>query len=338
MGAAMSKQRLADYVTARRSDRELERIWQRLEARDEPPRRRWQVVPFVIAAAALACWLAWPAPPPAPTIAAEHQLAPGDWLATGAERRVIELGDGRWVEVGRDSQLRLVKFDTTLLEVHLERGEVLSNVAIDGGLTVVVVTANPSVTVKGTRFRATLDPITEAFTLKVGEGSAEVVHDGARTLVAQGGSWANEPLSTAPPPPPPSASVAPKPSPPRVGAKTLWTRAQAARLGGEPAQAERLYVRLLQQHPDDARASLAAMELARIRLDSLNDPKGAAEAFELAARRGGGAVVAEDAEAGRVDALDRAGESEACHEARDAFLAKNPKSVHAGRVTGMCKR
>jgi TolA-binding protein len=125
--------------------------------------------------------------------------------------------------------------------------------------------------------------------------------------------------------------------PPQAGptAQALFERATAARLAGRHAEAAADLQRFLRRFPGDPRAGLAAYELGRIRLGSLHDPRGAADAFG-AAVAGGEGPFREDAEAGRVEALSDMGDEAACRRARDAFRARYPASPHANRVARLC--
>jgi hypothetical protein len=76
--------------------------------------------------------------------------------------------------------------------------------------------------------------------------------------------------------------------------------------------------------------------LGRIRLDTLADASGAAEAFAFAIARPGGGFFLEDAEARRVEALAKAGRENECQAARAQFLARYPQAVRAPFVAQLC--
>jgi transmembrane sensor len=97
------------------------------------------------------------------------------------------------------------------------------------------------------------------------------------------------------------------PGAPRDDATELLVAADAARLGGHPAEAVPYLQRVVRGHARDPRAPLAAFTLGRVLLDDLGRPAEAADAFERA--RGAGGVLAEDALAREVEACSRAGDA-----------------------------
>jgi transmembrane sensor len=65
-------------------------------------------------------------------------------------------------------------------------------------------------------------------------------------------------------------------------ATSLLAAADAARLAGRPADAVAPLSALCERFPADPRAPIAAFQLGRILADELDDPAGAARAFERA--------------------------------------------------------
>lgn len=120
-------------------------------------------------------------------------------------------------------------------------------------------------------------------------------------------------------------------------ARDLFALASAARLSGHSRPAARAFDALRRRHREDARAGLAALELGRLRLYDLDDPSGAAEAFDDAIVLQPSAFYREDAEARRVQALEAAGQQDACIEARDAYLVRFPSGLHATTVARRCR-
>jgi hypothetical protein len=111
-------------------------------------------------------------------------------------------------------------------------------------------------------------------------------------------------------------------------AKTLLSEAMAARQAGNAAAAAQALDTLRKRFPKDPRAPLATLELGRIRMDELGDPRGALEALRT--------VSGEDAEARVVLLYDTLGEPARCRAARDAFLSRYPASVHRGTLEKRC--
>jgi transmembrane sensor len=125
---------------------------------------------------------------------------------------------------------------------------------------------------------------------------------------------------------------------PVEGPRELLARATEARTSGRPRDAAVALDTLRKRHRSDARAGLAAFELGRVRMDALNDPSGAAEAFADAIVLAPSAPFREDAEARRVEALDALPDRARCERVRDAYLSRYPAGLHARQVAQRCKR
>ncbi|MEM1033465.1 MAG: FecR family protein [Myxococcota bacterium] len=118
-------------------------------------------------------------------------------------------------------------------------------------------------------------------------------------------------------------------------AKALFQRAMQLRRAGAYRQAAAALEQLLAAYPNDPRAGVAALELGRLRADSLGDDEGAMEAFDEAASKQGG--LRADALARRVAALQRRGDLPGCRRARAEYLTSFPQGVHAGVVRASCQ-
>jgi hypothetical protein len=92
----------------------------------------------------------------------------------------------------------------------------------------------------------------------------------------------------------------------RDEAGDLLLAADAARLGGYPAEAVPYLERVVRAHSSDPRSSLASFTLGRVLLDELGRPREAIDAFARA--RAAGGPLAEDALAREVEAASRAGD------------------------------
>ncbi len=140
----------------------------------------------------------------------------------------------------------------------------------------------------------------------------------------------------------PAPETAPEPAPaPRTPSaaspKEVLGAAQRAQRAGRLREAAAAYDRLRRDFRSDGRAGLAAFELGRLRLGSLGDPRGAAEAFQDAIALSPGAPFREDAEAHLVEALDGAGDAR-CGSARNGYLARYPHGLHVASVSARCAR
>ncbi|HXI59632.1 MAG TPA: hypothetical protein VNO55_26370 [Polyangia bacterium] len=87
----------------------------------------------------------------------------------------------------------------------------------------------------------------------------------------------------------------------------LLLAADAALLGGYPADSLPYLERVVRTHANDPRAALASFTLGRVLLDELGRPWEAADAFARA--RAAGGPLAEDALAREVEATSRAGDT-----------------------------
>jgi TolA-binding protein len=174
-------------------------------------------------------------------------------------------------------------------------------------------------------------------------------------LLLAGESWTSaapaQPLEPTSPPAAPPTDEPPAPSPPATrtpaprapakaaaaDARSLFAVATGARVQGRNRQAAAALETLCRKFPEDPRAALAALELGRIRLDTLHEPGPAAVAFRMAMNLAGDSSLREDAATRFIEALDRKGDASACRAARDAYLAEYPTGPHVGSVTGACR-
>ena len=346
---------LAKHVPPRLTQARLARQWDAIEGKLGSRRRIGVALPlggaFAAAVAALAIViLVRRAPVTAPTTAAT--LVDGTWLespASGPAAAVV-LADGSRVALGAKSRLRFTSTRANAVRLDLERGRVDVQATHVEGRTFVVGAGDVEVYVVGTRFTVEDDgPVR----VHVEEGKVRVHDPSGDHFVAGGEEWAEEAL---PPTPAPSADDADETEDaPRdesadasvvshrhrrgggaLDAKALLDEAQKAMTQGRAADAARSFDALRRDHRRDARAGLAAFELGRLRLDSLGDPSGAEEAFRDAIRLARDGGLRDDAEARRVEALEKMGAHAACARARAAYLGAHPNGVHRSEVTARC--
>ncbi len=348
-----AREPLAKHVPPRLTQARLARQWAAIEERRAGggaarTYRRW-ALPIGAAFAALAIVLFVRRAPPAgaPTTAAT--LVDGTWLespASGPAAAVI-LADGSRVSLGAKSRLRFTSTRASAVRLDLERGRVDIQATHAEGRSFVVAAGDVEVHVVGTRFTVEDDgPVR----VHVEEGRVRVNDPSGERFVSGGEEWAEEappPVASAPAPevpapadsagdtetPEPSHSVRRGASSP--DAKALLDDAQRALAQGRPSDAARFFDAIRREHRRDARAALAAFELGRLRLDALGDPSGAEEAFRDAIRLARDAGLRDDAEARRVEALDKLG-SRGCSRARAAYLAAHANGVHRSEVAARC--
>jgi hypothetical protein len=119
-------------------------------------------------------------------------------------------------------------------------------------------------------------------------------------------------------------------------ARELFERGNSAKLEGRLQEAADAFDMLRLRHRTDGHAALAALELGRLRLNHLSDATGALAALQDAIKLGPRAPFREEAEAKIVDAFAALGRGADCARAREQFLARHPRSVHAAAVAGKC--
>jgi transmembrane sensor len=345
--------KLSRYVSPSVDEGRIERIWRvvaphRVRARSA----RW--LPSLAAAGlAFAVGVFFVrSRPPTPTLVG--------MVIEGGEHGTVTMGDGTRLVVQPAARLRWDRVDADRMEATLEVGEVDLDVPHVTSRAFVIHAGSFDVVDRGTRFVVSLT--SGRVGVAVESGQVEVrrrdVSEPPRTLGA-GETWTSgSPTASVVPSagvPAPVASAdgasssdaaqpstlagVPSPSHEPVartsGPRELLEAANAARLAGRPRDAAADFDALRKRYRSDPRAGLAAFELGRLRLDALGDPRLAVEAFEDAIALAPESAFREDAEARRVEALDRT-HSPRCSAARSAYLARYPSGLHAAAVGARC--
>lgn len=118
--------------------------------------------------------------------------------------------------------------------------------------------------------------------------------------------------------------------------RDMFARANVARRAGMMAEAAKAYADVVARFPnDDSRAAIAAFELGRIRMDALNDPRGAVQALNRSLRVRS-AASREDALARLAICFNTLHDNNACRKARQRYLTEYPGGVHASALAGLC--
>jgi transmembrane sensor len=254
----------------------------------------------------------------------------------------ITLGDGSRAVLEARSKLRLLTVRPELVRVALERGGVDLDVTHADGKQFVVSARGYEIRVLGTRFNVRMGDTegAPALEVRVARGRVRVTRESSdaqdvRVLDA-GETWSTAPTTVSE-----TTSAPPRPQPPAKAeagesARVLLARAEAFRAANDPRAAARLFDALRVRHHGDPRASLAAFELGRLRLDRLDDPRGAAEAFDDALATGPDAPFREDAQARLVEAYDASRDHARCLGARAAYLSRYPRGVHRAKIAARC--
>lgn len=254
---------------------------------------------------------------------------------TAALEPGLRLSDGSRVVSDPGTDLRVIESARERVALELVSGRATFDVAHLEGRAFSVRVRELVVRVVGTRFVIAVKA--GQVRVEVERGRVEIDRPGAPSVTLGPGesfSAADSPPAEAPPAAAPSSapSVAPRGSAP-LDATALFDRAMAERRAGRTAAAIEAFERLQREFPDDPRARIAALAVARIRLDELDDPSGALRALDSQPDAG---VGAEDALARRVEGYDRLRDQDRCRAARDEYLRTYPQGTHVAVVRGRC--
>jgi transmembrane sensor len=275
----------------------------------------------------------------------------GTTLDAPAGGETITLADGSRAVLDARSKLTLLTVRPELVRVALERGGVDLDVVHADGKQFVVDARGYEIRVLGTRFTVRLGATegAAAVEVRVARGRVRVTRQrpgggGAGEnqdvcVLDAGETWSSAPATE---PAPAAEGAVPAQQKPPAGAgeggspRALLARAEAFRAANEPRAAARLFDVLRLRHRGDPRAGLAAFELGRLRLDRLDDPRGAAEAFNDAIAVAPDAPFREDAQARLVEAYDASGDRARCVDARAAYLLRYPRGIHRDKIAARC--
>lgn len=339
------------------------RQWSAIEGglgRRRSPLLRWGLALGGAAALAAAVWggvRVWgPAGPPSAGL---------------AEASTLVLADGSHVALSAGARVEVTKNEPKDIAVTLQGGTAGVDVVPDRERSFRVLAGEVEVRVVGTAFQVEIDPGGDVH-VSVQHGIVEVraaSRPGDVRRLGAGETWS---LAAAAAPAPPGDPAAPDPSSaasadapvapasagapasaapassnrapgasasaagPDAEARALFEAANNARRAGDLAKASSLYRALGQRFPDDPRARLAALELARIEMDRGKDLSAAEAALRAASSADPGSSVQEDALARLVSLHASKGDLRACKDARARYLAAYPAGVHAAQVRAAC--
>jgi len=350
------------YVQPEVSEARIERVWRNVAQRlDERPSRamRWLALGTVVSGLAVGAFF-WLRSPPSSGLS-EHALLAGAKLETKSDELAVTLSDGSSVKLRAQSEVQVQNSQSSSIALQLARGELWCDVTHREERKFKVVAGDVEVRVVGTQFsvKTTAGPNARV-EVSVMRGVVEVVSARRPGIVARVGAgqrWIQD-AESAPPAPvrPPASAVEPEssepakrePPLPSAGAappvtsaaipsgRELFEKAAESRRAGDAAAAAHAYEELLRLHPSDARASLSAFELGRLRMDRLGDLAGAITALERAVATNVGPSFREDALARLVSVYASQGNVAACQRARDRYLSSYPAGVHAAAVATRC--
>lgn len=283
------------------------------------------------------------------------------------------LADGSVVDIDRGGRIRVVRDEPDQTRIEVLAGRAEFEVQKRPGRLFVAVVHGVEVRVVGTHFSTELDSARAPglVRIRVQRGTVEVAaRQGERVARLNAGDSLEVSLQPAPPaaasaeqnddtfsapsaapesPTPatlpsagqaaalPNAAVdAAKPVAAVPDASKLFELASEARRSGKVQAAVDAYATLLTQFPSDERAGVAALELGRLRMDSLHAYPAAAAAFRRAIAAAPNEGIREDAMARLVEVLDRMHDQAACLAERHRYQARYPLGVHSTSVKARC--
>jgi TolA-binding protein len=273
-------------------------------------------------------------------------------LETKSDELSVTLSDGSSVKLGSQSEVQVQGGRSSSVSLQLARGQLWCDVTHREQRKFSVVAGDVEVRVVGTQFSVkTSAGASPRVEVSVTRGVVEVVsarRPGIVARVAAGQSWIQDsenaaekpgPAPTAPPQngePTKHDTPLPSATPVVPSGRDLFEKAAESRRAGDAAAAAHAYEELLRLHPADGRASLAAFELGRLRMDRLGDLSGAIVALERAVAMNIGPSFREDALARLVSVYASQGNLAACRRARDRYSSSYPAGVHAAAVATRC--
>ncbi len=354
------------YVQPDVSETRVNRLWGNVSARRQArPTRvgRWLLLCTALAGAAVFVGITQLAPEGA----GERAVLAEARLETASDALAVTLVDGSKVTLASRTELQVRGNQPSSVALSLSRGEVVCDVTHRDNRKFTVVAGDVEVRVVGTKFSVKTTPgDNPRVEVSVLRGVVEVMSKrraGIVARVAAGQSWIQNPepsvvepgvagVSQPSPTPDVAGTEAPGSSAKPDGkaaavpsssamvanptARALFEKAGESRRAGDASAAAQAYEELLRLHPSDARASLSAFELGRLRMDRLGDSAGAISALERAVALNIGPSFREDALARLVSVYASQGNFAACGRARDRYLSSYPAGVHASAVASRC--
>jgi transmembrane sensor len=274
-----------------------------------------------------------------------------------AEPVRVALSDGSSIEVQARGVLSPVELSARRVVLRLQRGAARFAVRPGGPRRWVIEAGPATVEVIGTRFEVLLE--LESTRVRVEHGVVRVRAQGRGVVQLRAGqevtvsgadgapiaATASTPDTSDPSAgstnlsggPPESASIEPATAAPGAsapnrsapGIEALLAEADRLRMARKPEAAAQVLGRALREHAGDPRAALAAFTLARLREQSLRDPRGAAEAYAQALALGLSPTLAQSARAHLARAWLAAGAPAAAARAAREYLSRHEDGADA---------
>ena len=324
------------YVTLEVDEPCVERGWDRVRDqldRERPPRPVVLAAALAAAAAAVVVFLWSGASDPQP-------LA----LTATSEPATAVLADGSEITATAGSRVTEVSARTGVMAYRLERGEADFRVTPSRERTFVVWAEDIRIEVMGTQFAVSIseDEVgPHSVAVRVREGRVAVTSSRGVDLLTAGEEIRVDLSAGAEPdqedvlvPAPEKAPRSERPRGPSTSA--LFAAAREAQQAGRLGEAIRRYEELLSRRPRDIRASLAAFELGRIRMDRLGQPRRAALDFRRARSLAPTSPLSDDATARLVQIYDQSGQRKLCRRYRRIYRRSFPDGRHRLEVDAFC--
>ncbi len=333
----------------------------------------WALVPAVAAAVFLLA-RPRPTPTTAPTLALSdgRPLTAGTTLVAPG---VLRLSDCSQVTLSAGTSLTLTRHAPAAVEFALYAGHASFEVTPGGPRRWRIDCGLATVTVVGTSFDLDRDPARLTVSVRHGAVRVEGPHvDGSSRLLGPGNTLAVLAASPPPPPPPspivttptmvdagvarPRPTLARRPTlvaspvdaavsdvPPVIAppiapiavdpAEALWQQADGARRARRYADAVRLLVTLVDDHPRSTRAPMAAFLVGRDRLRALRQPVQAAEAFARALELTLPEGLREEAWLGLVESRWQSGDRAGARGAASEYRTLYPRGAHRAYIDSL---
>lgn len=361
-------QRLARYVQPHLPEARIAHQWARLLSADRNV-PWWSIRSVRVLAYSLAIGTL--------LVGAAHWLGPtltspvkGVALENGqGGRQTLVLPDGSRVELGADARMMIDEYSVSKVQLSLNQGHAHLQVAHQQDRPFLVQAADYEIRVVGTLFSVDLASPGRGSRVTVEVQQGKVVVRNRRSpqdvsVLTAGQSWTSEraviaaaaTVNEVPAPVTPEASADPGPSvsastdvpagaePPATsdvvlpsGPRELLVKAEQLRIHGKQREAAELFNKLRSNYRSDPRASLAAFELGRMRMDIFGDLNGSVEAFRDAIALSPSATFREDAESRLVQIYYRQGNLDKCRAAKIGYMKRFPSGAASKVISRLCE-
>jgi transmembrane sensor len=364
-------QRLAQFIQPNLHEPRLAHQWARIE-NSSRHRSKFAFAWFapVLAASLFLCgalFVGWH------WLRAPHSLALNGTVVESSESgsELLTLPDGSRIELGSASRVVVDTYEANKVQVTLKRGSAEFDVAHQSGRRFAVLAGSFEISVLGTHFSVSLGAASEPgqVTVQVARGKVSVRNRQSapdERVLAAGQTWSaaeqtrpstvldaagsnsgaaaktesaeEQELARIPPSAPKGSAATTLGSGDESSAteaKDLFEAAQLSRINGNLRQSADSLNKLRKSYRSDPRASLAAFELGRMRMDIFGDATGSIDAFRDAIKLSPNATFREDAEARLVQLYHRQGDRR-CEAAKAQYLERYPNGAARKLVSRLC--